>query len=107
VQEKRIHAKFRENADAIKAALASTLGGAPKLKVVADESFSTAASANAPSHRSAAAPAGAPEPIGPPPDDVVDLRDLVDDPGGNVPVDSASRLVQELGATVVEERPRA
>jgi hypothetical protein len=38
---------------------------------------------------------------------VVDIRDLVDDPGGNVPVDSTSRLVQELGATVIEERPRA
>jgi DNA polymerase-3 subunit gamma/tau len=100
VHVKRINAKFRENAAAIKQAFAGSIGGVPKLKVVADESFATDLAAVPPTA------AGDPLPDDPPFEEPIALDELVDDPSQAPPVDSATRLVRELGATVVDDRPR-
>ncbi len=104
VHVKRINAKFRENADAIKGALRAALGGTPKLKVVADETFSNLPEVVATSTAAPAAPAAEKPAAEPPPDEGVDLSEFVRERGDAPPVDSTTRLVETFDATVVEER---
>jgi DNA polymerase-3 subunit gamma/tau len=87
--------RFRKEADNIRAALSSRLGGEMKFKPVA--------------HDFGSDPAPAPSPPldeEPPDDDEIDLADLVDDAGTAPAMDSVSLITQSLGATVVEEVPR-
>jgi DNA polymerase-3 subunit gamma/tau len=87
--------RFRKEADNIRAALSSRLGGEMKFKPVA--------------HDFGSDPAPAPSPPldeEPPDDDEIDLADLVDDAGSAPAMDSVSLITQSLGATVVEEVPR-
>jgi hypothetical protein len=54
-----------------------------------------------------APPAGADAPLDEaPPDDEIDLADLVDESSEAPAVDSVTLITQSLGATVVEEVPR-
>jgi hypothetical protein len=90
-----INQRFRSEASAIKGAFASHLGTTPKF-ILRPHDFEAV---------------GAFRPLDAKPPaveqeehEVVDVTELVDAPDG--PVDSATRLVAEFGAEVIEERPR-
>jgi hypothetical protein len=86
--------RFKKEADNIRAALSRRLGREMKFKPVAHDFGSDPT------------PAAAPIDEEPPPDDEIDLAELVDQ-GSEVPaVDSVTLITQSLGATVVEEVPR-
>jgi DNA polymerase III subunit gamma/tau len=85
--------RFRKEADTIRAALSSRLGRELKFRAVR--------------HDFGADPVAADEPLDEePPDDEIDLADLVEDGADSGPVDSVTLITQSLGATVVEEVPR-
>jgi hypothetical protein len=92
--------RFRKEADTIKGAFAARLGAEPKFSVRAHD-FGT---------RDALRPANAQPAAAPEPEedhvDSVDLDDLTDAPDAPAP-DSVARLMADLGAEVVEERPRS
>jgi DNA polymerase-3 subunit gamma/tau len=96
-----INARFRSEAPAIKAALAARLGAEPKIMVRAHDFEAVDAlrpvSKSAPGEAAAAGD--------PPPDEHIDLADLTDLPDAPPP-DPAARLVEGLGAQVVEEHSR-
>jgi hypothetical protein len=85
----------------------------PRFRVVADESLtdSLTSSGPRPAADEGAAEERAPSPPAPEeadePEEIVDLDELVDAPKADAAVDSVSRLQNDLGATVVDEIPRA
>jgi len=92
-----INERFRKEADAIKEAFSARLGVQPRFRVRAHDFEATDA-------LRPAQPSAQTEP--PQPDEeAVDLEELVDAPPAP-PSDSVARLVADLGAEVVEERPR-
>jgi DNA polymerase-3 subunit gamma/tau len=91
--------RFRKEADNIRAALSRLLGREMKFKPVPHDGFD----ADPGAHRGASSP---PLDEEPPPDDEIDLADLVDEGDGAPAVDSVTLITQSLGATVVEELPR-
>ncbi|HKC90153.1 MAG TPA: DNA polymerase III subunit gamma/tau [Candidatus Limnocylindria bacterium] len=92
-----INERFRKEADAIKEAFSARLGVQPRFRVRAHDFEATDA-------LRPAQPSAQTEP--PQPDEeAVDLEELVDAPHAP-PSDSVARLVADLGAEVVEERPR-
>ncbi len=114
-----INERFRKEASAIKASFAERLGAQPRFSVRAHDF--EAPGALKPSREkkldttNGGAGAGEPrmaprgshedEPPPPPEDEAVDLDELVD--ATDVPPsDSVARLVADLGAEVIEERPR-
>jgi DNA polymerase-3 subunit gamma/tau len=87
--------RFRKEADNIRAALSRLLGREMKFKPVPHDGFDAdPATSNAPLDEE------------PPPDDEIDLAELVAEDGGAPAVDSVTLITQSLGATVVEEVPR-
>jgi hypothetical protein len=95
-----INARFRSEAAAIKEALAARLGSQPKI-LVRPHDFD-ASDALRPTTGATGA-----EPVadGPPPDESIDLAELTD--ASDAPhADPAARLMEGLGAEVVEERAR-
>ena len=98
-----INERFRKEATAIKKAFSTKLGTQPRFKVLAHNFEATDALRPLPASGKSTESAGAhPQP---PEDDAVDLHDLVDATDAP-PSDSVARLVADLGAEVVEERPR-
>jgi len=92
-----INERLRKEATAIKEAFSTRLGAQPRFKVRGHD-FEAADALRPPSASVESADA-------PPEDDAVDLHDLVD--ATDVPPsDSVARLMADLGAEVVEERPR-
>jgi DNA polymerase III subunit gamma/tau len=100
-----INARFRSEAPAIKAALEARLGVQPKI-IVRPHDFETPEALRpvdkAASGKAGSAPA-ADEPVDL--DEHIDINDLADAPDAPAP-DPAARLVEGLGAQVVEEHPR-
>ena len=95
-----INARFRSEAPAIKDALEARLGNQPKI-LVRPHDFD-ASDALRPTTTPERAEASGDEP---PPDEPIDLADLTD--ASDVPhADPATRLMEGLGAEVVEERTR-
>jgi DNA polymerase-3 subunit gamma/tau len=92
-----INERLRKEAPAIKDAFAARLGAAPRFSVRAHD-FDGAPVPEA-------APRSVVEEAPPPVEEPVDLEELVDAPDAP-PSDSVSRLMNDLGAEVVEERPR-
>jgi DNA polymerase III subunit gamma/tau len=91
--------RFRKEADNIRAALSRLLGREMKFKPVPHDGFDADPGTN---------PAASSAPIDeePPPDDEIDLAELVDESAPAPAVDSVTLITQSLGATVVEEVPR-
>jgi hypothetical protein len=90
--------RFKKEADNIRAALSRLLGRRMQFKPVPHDGFDA---------DPAAAPAATSAPLAEePPDDEIDLADLVDESSGAPAVDSVTLITQSLGATVVEEVPR-
>jgi hypothetical protein len=91
--------RFKKEADNIRAALSRRLGGEMRFKPVPHDGFDTAPGGN---------PDTSPAPVDeePPPDDEIDLADLIDEGADAPAVDSVTLITQSLGATVVEEVPR-
>jgi hypothetical protein len=92
-----INERFRKEATVIKEAFAARLGSEPRFSMRAHDFES---------HDALRAPEAADEPPPPPEDEAVDLDELVDAKDAPPP-DSVSRLMADLGAEVVEERPRS
>jgi DNA polymerase-3 subunit gamma/tau len=92
-----INDRFRKEADTIKAAFAEKLGAAPRFMLRAHDF--DAPDALRPPANDAEPPADDHH------DEHVDPNELVDAPDAP-PSDSVARLVSDLGAEVVEERPR-
>lgn len=95
--------RFRAEADAIKGAFAAHLGFQPKFMLRphdfdAPGALKAASTASAPTADDGGAD-------GDPEEDEIDLSELADAPDAP-PTDTISRLVSDLGAQVVEERPR-
>jgi DNA polymerase-3 subunit gamma/tau len=91
--------RFRKEADNIRAALSRLLGREMKFKPVPHDGFDADPSTDR-------AAADSPLDEEPPPDDEIDLADLVDESASVPAVDSVTLITQSLGATVVEEVPR-
>jgi DNA polymerase-3 subunit gamma/tau len=91
--------RFRKEADNIRAALSRLLGRGRKFKPVPHDGFDADPSTDR-------AAADSPLDEEPPPDDEIDLADLVDESASVPAVDSVTLITQSLGATVVEEVPR-
>jgi DNA polymerase-3 subunit gamma/tau len=95
-----INARFRSEAPAIKDALAARLGSQPKILVRPHDFDASDALRPTPASENAQPVDGAS-----PPDEPIDLEDLTD--AAEVPhADPALRLMEGLGAEVVEERAR-
>jgi DNA polymerase-3 subunit gamma/tau len=94
-----INDRFRKEAETIKQVFAGRLGTAPRFSVRSHDF--AAHDALAPAPTPAAEPAAPPEPE----EEAVDLRDLVDAPDAPAS-EPVARLAAELGAEIVEERPR-
>ena len=92
-----INDRFRKEADTIKAAFAEKLGAAPRFMLRAHDF-------DAPDALRPPAPNVEPA-VDDQHEEHVDPSELVDAPDAP-PSDSVSRLVSDLGAEVVEERPR-
>jgi hypothetical protein len=92
-----INERFRKEAAVIKDAFATRLGSEPRFSMRAHDFESTDA---------LRPPESADEPPPPPEEEAVDLDELVD-AKDSPPPDSVSRLMADLGAEVVEERPRS
>jgi len=99
VRKEAINERFRKEATAIKEAFAARLGTEPRFRVRAHDFGAVDAL------RPASPSVDVSEPAPPDEDEAVDLHELVDAPEAP-PSDSVSRLVADLGAEVVEERPR-
>ncbi len=93
-----INERFRKEATAIKEAFSTRLGTQPRFKV-RTHNFDATDALRPPTASVESAEAQPPE------DDTVDLHGLVDATDAP-PSDSVARLVADLGAEVVEERPR-
>jgi hypothetical protein len=93
-----INERFRKEAAVIKVAFAARLGSEPRFSMRAHD-FEPHDALRPPQ-------ATADEPPPPPEDEAVDLDELVDAKDAPPP-DSVSRLMADLGAEVVEERPRS
>ena len=93
-----INERFRKEADTIKEVFSTRLGSPPKFMLRAHD-FG-AHDALAPTTQPVGTDAAARSP-----EEHVDLEDLVDAPDAP-PSDSVARLAAELGAEIVEERPR-
>jgi hypothetical protein len=91
--------RFKKEADNIRAALSGRLGREMRFKPVPHDGFD----ASPGSDHDVSAAAIDEEP---PPEDEIDLAELVDQDGGVPAVDSVTLITQSLGATVVEEVPR-
>jgi DNA polymerase-3 subunit gamma/tau len=91
--------RFKKEADNIRAALSRRLGGEMRFKPVPHDGFDAAPGTDA-------GAATAPIEEEPPPDDEIDLAELVDEGSEAPAVDSVTLITQSLGATVVEEVPR-
>jgi DNA polymerase-3 subunit gamma/tau len=91
--------RFRKEADNIRAALSRLLGREMKFKPVPHDGFD----ADPGTDRAAST---APLDEEPPPDEEIDLADLVDESATVPAADSVTLITQSLGATVVEEVPR-
>jgi hypothetical protein len=90
--------RFKKEADNIRAALSRLLGRQMQFKPVPHDGFDADPGAE---------PAATNAPIEEaPPDDEIDLADLVDESSEAPAVDSVTLITQSLGATVVEEVPR-
>jgi DNA polymerase-3 subunit gamma/tau len=97
--------RFKKEADAIRAALASHLGRNLKFNLVAADEFSLGGPLGAPA---APAETSAVEPTtddSPPPEEEIDISEAVD-AGPATDHAGVGLLRQELGATVIEELPR-
>jgi len=91
--------RFKKEADNIRAALSRLLGRQMQFKPVPHDGFDA--------DPVAGEPAAASAPIDEePPDEEIDLADLVDESSHAPAVDSVTLITQSLGATVVEEVPR-
>jgi DNA polymerase-3 subunit gamma/tau len=102
-----INDRFRKEADAIKEAFAAQLGAPPRF-IMRPHDFDAPGALRPTKHDAAAAGAAASADVPPPDrdhDDDVDLTELVDAHDAPPP-DSVARLVADLGAEIVEERPR-
>jgi hypothetical protein len=97
-----IQTRFRSEAPAIKAALASHLGAEPKILVRPHDFEAT--DALRPVTRPASGAASEAPPVEEPPEENIDLEQLTDAPDVR-PADPAEKLAG-LGAQVVEEHPR-
>jgi len=103
--------RFHRAADSIREAFSRRLGRTMKFKITPADDF-TAINATVPGGRSittASRPRQEEPPIGePPPDDDehIDLTETVDADPVDAAVSSVGLLEQQLGATVVEEKPR-
>ncbi len=97
VREKMTHERFRKEALAIKAAFVPFLGVEPKFQLRTHD-FDAPDAFRAPESEPE------PEPVGI--DDDVDLDELVDAADAPAPPDSVSRLMNDLGAEVIDERRR-
>lgn len=115
VPPRRIEAirnRFQAEADTIRGVLAERLGTQPQFRLRPHDFDAPGAfaprSVGSGGARPAAQPMAGRERAPETDDDAVDLDDLVDAvPAGDVaPTGSAARLIAELGAEVVEERPR-
>jgi DNA polymerase-3 subunit gamma/tau len=114
VRLEAINKRFRQEADAIKASLASGLGQMPKFLLRKHDFDAPDALSPSSVGGSAASPtsvASAPTPAAELAEALaeegeIDLRDLEDVPPGDAPLDSQARLIEAFGAQVVEERPR-
>jgi DNA polymerase-3 subunit gamma/tau len=95
--------RFRAEADAIKGAFAAHLGFQPKF-LLRPHDFDAPGALKAASAASAQTDADG-GPGGDAEEDEIDLSELADAPDAP-PTDTISRLVNDLGAQVVEERPR-
>jgi DNA polymerase-3 subunit gamma/tau len=91
--------RFRKEADNIRAALSRLLGREMKFKPVPHDGFDADPSTDR-------VVPNAPLDEEPPPDDEIDLADLVDESATVPAADSVTLITQSLGATVVEEVPR-
>jgi len=96
-----INARFRSEAAPIKEALAARLGGAPKFLIRAHDFSATDALRPAANDSPNAAANSEP----PPDEEHIDLDELTDAPDAPPP-DPTARLVEGLGAQVVEEHSR-
>jgi hypothetical protein len=99
-----INKRFRQEADAIKASLASGLGQMPKFLLRKHDFDAPDALVPLAAGPTASAAGSATVEIAE--EDEIDLRDLEDAPPSDAPVDSQTRLIETFGAQVVEERPR-
>jgi DNA polymerase-3 subunit gamma/tau len=97
-----INERFRKEADAIKQAFASQLGAQPRF-IMRPHDFDTPGALRPSSSEAAVQPVTTDVPAIR--DDDVDLAELVDAHDAP-PSDSVARLMTDLGAEVVEERPR-
>ncbi|GIU86137.1 MAG: hypothetical protein KatS3mg009_0652 [Acidimicrobiia bacterium] len=96
--------RFRAEADSIKAAFAAELGFQPKF-LLRPHDFDAPGAFRAGSGSADAGATGAGEDEEDPDDEQIDLTELEDAPDAPPP-DTIARLVDDLGAQVVEERPR-
>lgn len=120
-----IRKRFQSEADTIRASLAAGLGGVPQFKLRAHDFDAPGALRPAPAGATGSATTGSAGATGPasggagavePPDDPgdpgypdeehVDITDLVDAPPGPPSFEPTAALRAELGAQIVEERPR-
>ena len=97
--------RFKKEADAIRAALASHLGRNLKFNLVAADEFSLGGPPGAPSAPAATSAVEPPRTTRRRQDDEVDVTDAVD-AGPATDHAGVGLLRQELGATVIEELPR-
>ena len=104
VRLEAIKQRFRQEADAIRASLATGLGQTPKFQLTKHDF--DAPDALAPVSPPAAGRAE-PPPIDHADESEIDIRDLEDAPPSDAPLDSQARLIETFGAQVVEERPRS
>jgi hypothetical protein len=103
VRLEAINKRFRQEADAIKTALASGLGQMPKFRLVRHDFDAPDAFAPPSEGGAAAQPAPPPDPTD---EGEIDIRELENAPPSDAPLDSQARLIETFGAQVVEERPR-
>ncbi len=125
VPQRRLDAirnRFQAEADTIRGALAGLLGSAPQFKLRAHDFSASGALAppaeattgSAPAAKASRAPtagsghgdSGADDEGSDPTDDGVDLTELVDAPADAALFEPTAMLQEQLGAEIVEERPR-
>jgi DNA polymerase-3 subunit gamma/tau len=99
-----INERFRKEAGVIKEAFAVRLGAQPRF-TLKSHNFDAVDALRPAVLESTVAEPPPPAPVGVAEDEHVDLHDLVD-ASDAPPSDSVARLVADLGASIVEERPR-
>jgi DNA polymerase-3 subunit gamma/tau len=103
VRLEAINKRFRQEADAIKAALAAGLGEMPKFRLTKHDFDAPDALAPVSEGGTVPKPPPAPDPTD---EGEIDIRELENAPPSDAPLDSQARLIESFGAQVVEERPR-